>query len=1176
MVAKWYYKRDGKKHGPFSSAQLQAFAKSGGLQPTDKVWKEGMSDSVIANTIKGLFPAAEDAAAVKKQPVTAVKKQPVTALSSSNSSARRNTKRRDADDEKPSSAADKRSASSKQRGGKSKAIIAVVAVAAVAGVACLGGMGVFGALYFLDIGTHDKKVVENKDKSQKAQDNKKTPAKDNPTEKKETTTKDNPTEKKETPVELPPLPVGQPVGQNNAGGPFLVQAMTRVTNLAANAKQLGGYGYNDNISIMAAWVEGKRSISFGYPLTAGTDYLFLAAGDNDARDIDLAITDNYDNRTVALDQGSEPEAIAPFTPRFTGSYTLKLTLFSSRDNLPCICSLVVLKRDGWAVPFKNLDNATSALATLVTDLNRVHGPKRNKKFDFRSAPNQWAVFGGVLKEGASLKVTNMDLGYGERAMVGVCDGVSEKLDLHLLNRSSLVIGKQSQADAKPFFFAPQSQGPGYGLRLRNSSSPRGGSLVMMGVLDCLPVSPPAFALPKVDLPTLFKMVENPKQRLIAIQVLGELQAKGAILRLIPLLKNEDADIRREASLALEKIGAPEKADYDAVVDFLKDENVAVRVYAARTAGKMTDVSTKTITLLTAALKDTEVDVRLDVVSALAMFAADKVDRARVIPPLLNALADNDAGVREYVKEHLTSLGVNSKADLIAIKGVLKDDNAELRLYAMEILGKGEVNPDIAAIFVDTLKDSEAKVRSKAAEGLGKASADAKQLAFTGLFEALHDRDKPTQAVSFASLAKLGVPPPSELAQLVKVLTHPSVDVRLYSVQIIKKLGGPKTSKDVAALAETLKDEDKRIALLTAEMLGNLGVDARPAAADLQRVALKDSDKGLRREAIVAIGKMGRVKDSLEILVALLDDADMRAVALQSLGKLGPFDKSDLPTLGSILKSNHPEIRSFALNHLSKLGAEAVMLLAEGLTDKEKVLRIDAAAALGEVKGKDVAQILTGALAKETETEVRKVIVVSLGKCGTDAKVAVAGLSDILLERDRELRRAAAVTLGVIGPDAKTAAPRLIMAFGEIPLPQPSNIPLQPVRKQSTSKLQQQRFDEDYQKQMKAYQQAVTDATKKGFEEFMKDKDYDVYSDSLAKIGKDAVPHLRDILKERNKNPYLCLMAIKALGHIGPAAKDAILSLQVYKDGKTIAAQYGLFTPELQKNAELALKRIQTK
>jgi len=55
MATEWFYKRDGEKHGPFSSQQLRGMATSGQLLPSDLIWKEGMSDWRRAGDSSQLF-----------------------------------------------------------------------------------------------------------------------------------------------------------------------------------------------------------------------------------------------------------------------------------------------------------------------------------------------------------------------------------------------------------------------------------------------------------------------------------------------------------------------------------------------------------------------------------------------------------------------------------------------------------------------------------------------------------------------------------------------------------------------------------------------------------------------------------------------------------------------------------------------------------------------------------------------------------------------------------------------------------------------------------------------------------------------------------------------------------------------------------------------------------------
>jgi hypothetical protein len=57
MADVWYYAQNGQQAGPVSASQLQQLARSGQIQASDLVWKEGLPQWVQAKAIKGLFPA---------------------------------------------------------------------------------------------------------------------------------------------------------------------------------------------------------------------------------------------------------------------------------------------------------------------------------------------------------------------------------------------------------------------------------------------------------------------------------------------------------------------------------------------------------------------------------------------------------------------------------------------------------------------------------------------------------------------------------------------------------------------------------------------------------------------------------------------------------------------------------------------------------------------------------------------------------------------------------------------------------------------------------------------------------------------------------------------------------------------------------------------------------------
>jgi hypothetical protein len=68
MATEWHYTKGGQKHGPVSSADLKALVKSGELQRTDMIWKEGMTDWKPAGSLKGLFPLPATTVAEKAPP----------------------------------------------------------------------------------------------------------------------------------------------------------------------------------------------------------------------------------------------------------------------------------------------------------------------------------------------------------------------------------------------------------------------------------------------------------------------------------------------------------------------------------------------------------------------------------------------------------------------------------------------------------------------------------------------------------------------------------------------------------------------------------------------------------------------------------------------------------------------------------------------------------------------------------------------------------------------------------------------------------------------------------------------------------------------------------------------------------------------------------------------------
>jgi hypothetical protein len=127
-------------------------------------------------------------------------------------------------------------------------------------------------------------------------------------------------------------------------GVFITQASARLNKLI-DAANTDGYKLKDNsFSIGGGWIKQSQKDYvnlYKVPLTAGKDYRFLASGDNDAKDVDLEVLDPS-NKVVASDNAVDPNANVSYRPTTSGLFTVRVRLYDSRNNLPCVCLGIVM------------------------------------------------------------------------------------------------------------------------------------------------------------------------------------------------------------------------------------------------------------------------------------------------------------------------------------------------------------------------------------------------------------------------------------------------------------------------------------------------------------------------------------------------------------------------------------------------------------------------------------------------------------------------------------------------------------------------------------------------------------------------------------------------------------------------------------------------------------------
>src|SRR5262245_60492469 len=74
-------------------------------------------------------------------------------------------------------------------------------------------------------------------------------------------------------------------------GERMNESVSTVIASARDITDLGDYGYDSNVCILACFLTDGREITFNRPFDKGVSYLILGGGDKNASDIDIEIFD---------------------------------------------------------------------------------------------------------------------------------------------------------------------------------------------------------------------------------------------------------------------------------------------------------------------------------------------------------------------------------------------------------------------------------------------------------------------------------------------------------------------------------------------------------------------------------------------------------------------------------------------------------------------------------------------------------------------------------------------------------------------------------------------------------------------------------------------------------------------------------------------------------------------
>lgn len=238
----------------------------------------------------------------------------------------------------------------------------------------------------------------------------------------------------------------------------------------------------------------------------------------------------------------------------------------------------------------------------------------------------------------------------------------------------------------------------------------------------------------------------------------------------------------------------------------------------------------------------------------AVIALGEIATPAVVPPLLEALGDEEGMVRREAVTILENLGVLDEETLLQ---ALSDRRWWVRKAAAWTLGAhGDraVGP-----LIGVLEDEDRGVRRTAAWSLGRIGSPE---GVTPLVESLRDEDPSVRAAAAWALGKLGR---ASFPSLIEALRDDEWWVRRAAAWALGELGD---GRAIPELLSALSEHDPRVRAAIVWSLGAIG--SEEALIPVLR-CFKDTDPKVRREAVLALGSLkgpsGPIESVLETAVS---------------------------------------------------------------------------------------------------------------------------------------------------------------------------------------------------------------------------------------------------------------------------------------------------------------------
>jgi len=513
----------------------------------------------------------------------------------------------------------------------------------------------------------------------------------------------------------------------------------------------------------------------------------------------------------------------------------------------------------------------------------------------------------------------------------------------------------------------------------------------------------------------------------ALAVIGE-PARVAVPALREALAGlGDYDYAREhLALALARLGDA-ATGLAALIPGLRDPREFVRGAAVGQVAAMAASAPEAIPVLLDALGDPAAFVRERAAQAFADLADPSSDPAVFVPPLLAALADSSAEVRQYAVAALGAMKGKRKGDFLSrlVMPGLFDGNGDAfdRTELVDLEGR------IVAALLARLADPDEVVRDQAVEALHRwddlpAEGVEPLLAIAETHP--NDRVRGQALDALRSVSEY----PEAIVPRVIALFGAADDVAGKAADLLTKIG----AAAVPALIAMLGQPNDRIAGYAIRALDDMGPPAVAAVPHLLPFTASP-DPGRRAFVVEILGQMQAPEQTLPTLRQALADpaADVRRNAVYALAHTGPAAAAAIPDLLRCTADPDDRVRHAAVFAVGKLGADPadrLRVYLAALADLDGYNRSQALDGLAELgRGDSAVFAQVTAHCQDAYDSARSSAIKAVAALAPTPADAILHVRALLDDPEEDVRSSAVEAFLSLGDAAADVAPDLYARFG---------------------------------------------------------------------------------------------------------------------------------------------------